>query len=105
MPSVNLFTPAWNGTISITATAAAAITTALTTATGCNTVRIKNVSATNVAFVALGTAAVAATTTGGLPIGIGETVGVTRDANTQLFASAIVAADTAVVYFTVGDGE
>ena len=105
MPSVNLFTPAWNGTVAIAATAGASKLVALTTATGCASVRIKNVSATNVVFVALGTAAVVATVSGGMPIGIGETVGVTRDPNIQVAAAAICGADVATVYFTVGDGE
>ena len=102
--AINLFTPAWNGTVNVIATSGGSLRATLTTGAG-NSVRIKNVSGTNVAYVALGTAAVVATTTGGLPIGIGETVGVTRNPNSDVAAAAIVGADTATVYFTVGEGE
>ena len=104
MPSVNLFSPAWNGTVVVVATSGAAKSTTITTSPGCNQLRIKNVSATNVAFVAIGTAAVVATVSGGMPIGLGETVGVTRDPNSMTTISAIVAADTATIYCTPGDG-
>ena len=101
--SINLFTPAWNGTVTVNATNGGSVRGTLTGAGP--TVRIKNVSATNVAFVAIGTAAITATTTGGLPIGLGETVGVTRSPATDVACAAITAADIATVYFTVGDGE
>ena len=102
--SINLFTPAWNGTVSVAATSGASLRVTLTTAAG-QSVRIKNVSGTNTVYVALGTAAVTATTTGGFPVGIGETVGVSRNPFTDVAAAAITAADVATVYFTVGEGE
>ena len=97
-----LFSP--GKTVNIVATAGASISVALATGSG-KSVRIKNVSATNVAFVAVGTAAVTASVTASMPIGLGETVGITRAPDTQLYVAAIVGSDTATVYFTIGDGE
>jgi len=104
---VNLFTPGYTTTVAINTTAGGALNATLSGAGP--TVRIKNVSATNVAFVAIGTAAVAATvptsgTAGGFPIGLGETVGVTRNPSTDTTISAIAAADVATIYATTGDG-
>ena len=104
---VNLFTPGYTATVAINATSGAAISATFASGAG-PSVRIKNVSATNTVFVAIGTAAVAATvpttgTAGGFPIGIGETVGVTRGI-TDTTISAITGADVATVYATTGDG-
>ena len=100
MGNVNLFTP--GPTINVAATASS-LRTALPTGSF-RTVRIKNVSATNIAFVALGDATIVATTTASMPIGLGETVGITRSAG-QTHAAAICSTDVATVYFTIGDGE
>ena len=105
---VNLFTPGYTATVAINATSGAAISATLATGAG-DTVRIKNTSATNTVFVAIGTASVAATvpttgTAGGFPIGIGETVGVTRNPFTDTTISAITGSDIGTVYATIGSG-
>jgi hypothetical protein len=43
-------------------------------------------------------------TAGGFPIGIGETVGVTRNPYVDSTISVITGADVATVYATTGDG-
>ncbi len=104
---VNLFTPGYTATVAVNATSGASLQATLT-GDG-PTVRIKNVSATNTAFVAIGTAGVRATvpstgTAGGFPIGIGETVGVTRNPALDTTISVITGADVGTVYATTGDG-
>jgi hypothetical protein len=94
--------------VAINATSGASLQATFATGDG-PTVRIKNVSATNTAFVAIGTAGVRATvpttgTAGGFPIGIGETVGVTRNPYVDSTISVITGADVATVYATTGDG-
>ena len=103
---VNLFTPGYTATVAINSTAGAAINATLTGAGP--TVRIRNVSATNTVFVAIGTAAIAATipttgTAGSFPIGIGETVGLTRNPSVDTTIS-VINSDVATVYATTGDG-
>lgn len=106
MAGMNLFTPQTKATVSITSgvsTARVALNQGFAT-----TVRIKNVDASNVAFVEFGTVAVVATvpsgsTTGSLPIGPGETVGVSVGP-TVTHVAAICTAGTPIVYFTPGYG-
>ena len=103
---VNLFTPGYTATVAVNSTSGAAINATLTGAGP--TVRIRNVSATNTVFIAIGTAAIAATipttgTAGSFPIGIGETVGLTRNPATDTTIS-VINADVATVYATTGDG-
>ncbi len=105
---VNLFTPGYSSTVAINATSGASIQATFSTGDG-PTVRIKNTSATNTIFVAIGTAGVRATvpttgTAGSFPVGIGETVGVTRNPSVDSTISAIAGADIGTIYATTGDG-
>jgi ABC-type Fe3+ transport system substrate-binding protein len=106
MSGVNLFTPRTQGTVSITS----AVTTANVALTmgGGNQVRVKNIDATNIAYVNFGASTVAATvpsgsTGGSIPIGAGETAGFTVP-NGTTHAAAICTAGTPIVYFTPGQG-
>ena len=71
-------------------------------------VRVKNVDATNIAYVEFGNSAVTASvpsgsTGGSVPIGAGETAGFSLGAG-QNNAAAICTAGTPLVFFTPGDG-
>jgi hypothetical protein len=107
MSGTNLFTPKAQGTTSITS----AVTTAsvvLTKPAAATTIRIKNIDTTNVAYVNFGDSTVVATvpagaTPGSMPIGPGETAGVTVPEGTT-HAAAICTAGTPIVYFTPGNG-
>ncbi len=107
MSGIQLFTPKAQGTVSITS----AVTTArvaLSMPVSTTTIRIKNIDATNVAFVNFGDVTVVATlpsgaTPGSMPIGPGETVGVGIPPGTTNVA-AICSAGTPIVYFTPGNG-
>jgi hypothetical protein len=106
MPGDNLFTPNTTGTVSITS----AVTTANVALVpkGAKAVRIKNIDATNIAYVEFGTSSVAATvpsgaTPGSMPIGAGETVGLSLGSGIT-HAAAICTAGTPIVFFTPGNG-
>jgi hypothetical protein len=106
MSGINLFTPKTVGTVAITC----AVTTARVALVplGANAVRVKNVDATNIAFIAFGDVTVVATvpngaTPGSVPIGAGETAGFSIPTGTTHVA-AICGAGTPLVYFTPGQG-
>ena len=107
MPGDNLFTPNTAGTVSITSGTVSA-RVALITAGNVNAVRVKNVDATNIAYISFGNATVTATVpsgsvAGAVPIGAGETAGFSLGAG-QTYASAICTAGTPLVFFTPGNG-
>ena len=106
MPGDNLFTPEVQATVSITC----AVTTANVSlgAKPSRAVRVKNVDATNIAYVNFGSSSVTATvpsgsTGGSVPIGAGETAGFSLGPG-QTYAAAICTAGTPLVFFTPGDG-
>lgn len=106
MATTNLFTPCTQGTVSITC----AVTTANVALVphSCTQVRIKNIDATNIAYVNFGISTVVATipngsTGGSIPIGPGETAGFTISP-TVTHAAAICSAGTPLVFFTPGAG-
>lgn len=104
--SSTLFTPKTQGTVSITCSTSTA-NVALVPLGG-NQVRIKNIDATNIAYVNFGISTVTASlpngaTPGSMPIGAGETAGVSIPIGTT-HAAAISSAGTPVVYFTPGNG-
>lgn len=107
MSGTNLFTPETQATVTITsATSTARV--ALTIKANATSLRIKNIDATNVAYVNFGDVAVVATlpsggTGGSMPIGAGETVGISIPPGTT-HAASICSAGTPVVYFTPGNG-
>lgn len=105
MASNTLFTPNPNGTVSITTSGANQRVSLGIPTTNLLPfqVRIKNVDSTNVAFVEFGTSTVVASTSTSMPVGPGETVGITLGP-TQTFAAAIGGAGTPIVYFTPGQG-
>lgn len=100
MSGDNLFTPKPAGTVNIAATSSSARVSLARL--GCRQVRIKNLDATAAAFVNFGDVTVTVATTTGMPIGAGETVGITL-AEDWTYAAAICAT-TATVYFTPGNG-
>lgn len=106
MPNNNLFTPNPTGTVSLTCgLASARVALALGQA---QQIRIKNIDTTNTAYVEFGGSTVAATVPNGaakgsMPIGPGETVGVTVPIGTG-FAAGICTAGTPTLYFTPGYG-
>ena len=106
MPGDNLFTPNTNGTVSITSgTVSARVALVID---GANAVRVKNVDASNIAYVSFGSATVTAivpsgSVAGAVPIGAGETAGFSLGAG-QTYASAICTAGTPLVFFTPGNG-
>lgn len=107
MAGMNLFTPNPTKTLAYPATTSTA-TAALPVTDPSRTLRIKNTDATNVAFINFGDANVTAviptgTTPGGMPIGPGETIGITRS-STWTHMAIIAAAGTPTVYATPGDG-
>jgi hypothetical protein len=108
-----LFSPNISQTVSITAgTVAAAVALVVTGRGTAFSLRIKNIDASNVVYVSYGTssAAAAAAATipsgangGALPIGAGETAGITIPASAT-HVGAISSAGSPVVYFTPGEG-
>jgi hypothetical protein len=110
MAANTLFQPNDQSTVSISTTTVSQ-TVALVVNTGSRTsfsLRIKNIDASNVAYVRFGAASIAATvpsggTGGSMPIGAGETVGITIPGNTTNVA-AVTSTGTATVYFTPGEG-
>lgn len=107
MAGMNLFTPCPALTLAYASTTSTA-TAALPTVETSRTLRIKNADTTNVAFINFGAASVTATiptgtTPGSMPIGPGETIGITRSASWTHMA-VIAAAGTPTVYVTPGDG-
>ncbi len=106
MPNNNLFAPNPTGTVGIT-TSAASQRVALQKGQA-QQVRIKNIDATNMVYVEFGDASVVAvipngSTKGSLPIGPGETVGITIGVNVT-HAAAIAGGGTPIVYFSPGYG-
>jgi hypothetical protein len=107
MSGTNLFTPKAQGTTSITS----AVTTArvlLTKPSSAMQIRVKNIDATNIAYVNFGDSTVVATvpsgaTPGSMPIGAGETAGFTVPEGTT-HAASICTAGTPIVFFTPGNG-
>ena len=100
MSGDNLFTPKPAGTVNIVATGSSA--RILLNRLACRQLRIKNISAADVAFVNFGDVTVTAATTTGMPIGAGETVGITL-AEDWTYAAAVTGG-TSTVYFTPGNG-
>ena len=101
MPGDNLFTPNTEATVSITcgvSTASVALNPK-----GAKAVRVKNIDATNIAYVNFGDSTVVATTTHSVPIGAGETAGFSLG-SAQTYAAAICTAGTPIVFFTPGNG-
>ena len=110
MAANTLFEPQNQATVSITC----AVTTArvaLPSLTGpltTRSLRIKNVDATNIAYINWGDSTVTATvpngaTPGSMPIGAGETVGISIPPTVTNIA-AICTAGTPLVFFTPGYG-
>jgi len=103
------FTPDLQKTVSITS----AVTTArvqmiASPGTIPRTVRVKNVDATNVAFVNFGDATVTATvpsggSAGSFPVGPGESILLSLGVG-ALYAASICSAGTPIVYFSPGEG-
>lgn len=106
-----LFTPHSQQTVSITcgtASASVALVVTGSTSTLPRALRVKNIDATNIAYVNFGVAGVVATVPSGsvggsVPIGAGETAGFSIGVAVTNVA-AICTAGTPVVYFTVGEG-
>lgn len=103
----DLFTPKQTGTVSITC----AVTTARVAllGLGANQVRVKNVDATNIAYINFGDVTVTATlpsgaTPGSMPVGPGETCGFSISPSAVTHVAAICSAGTPIVYFTPGNG-
>lgn len=107
MSGINLFTPETQATVTITS----AVTTArvaLTIKANATTIRVKNIDATNVAYVNFGDMTVTATvpsgaTGGSVPIGPGDIAGFSLPPGTT-HAAAICTAGTPIVFFTPGNG-
>lgn len=103
---IELFTPKTVGTVSITSGVASA-RVALVPSNAFQ-VRVKNIDAAEVAFIAFGDVTVVAVvpngaTPGSVPIGPGETSGFSIPPGTTHVAS-ICTAGTPIVYFTPGNG-
>ena len=106
MPAAQPFSPNTQATVSITS----AVTTANVALVPkhATTVRIKNVDATNTAFVAFGISTIVATvpsgaTGGSFPVGPGESI-ILSIGDLVTHAAAICGAGTPIVYFTPGNG-
>lgn len=104
---LNPFTPMAAGTVSIT-NAVTSARVALGTKYF-NQVRIKNLDATNIAYVAFGDVTVVATvpagaTGGSFPVGPNESIIVSLAPNTT-HAASICSAGTPIVMFTPGNGQ
>ncbi len=103
MSGNNLFTPKAAGTVTVAATTSSGSTRVALSMSGCHQLRIKNIDTTNVAFINFGGASVTAALATGMPIGAGETVGITVPEE-WTHAAAITASSTATVYLTPGNG-
>jgi hypothetical protein len=106
MSGFNVFTPKAAGTVSITS----AVTTAavsLSKPLASTAVRVKNIDATNIAYVNFGISTVTATvpagaTPGSMPIGPTESI-VVGVAEGVTHVAAICSAGTPIVHFTPGN--
>jgi len=108
MANVNLFTPRSTGTTSVTCSSAASSRVAMGQADTQHQVAVYNSDVSNMAFVEFGTSTVTAVvpngaTPGSMPVGPGQTRGVTISPSVT-HAAAICTGGTPVVYFTPGDG-
>lgn len=107
MSGINLFTPETQATVTITSGTSTG-RVALTVKANATSVRVKNIDATNIAYVNFGDSTVTATlpsgaTGGSVPIGAGETAGFSLPPGTT-HAASICSAGTPVVFFTPGNG-
>jgi len=107
MSGINLFTPNPTLTLAYASTVTTSTAALPTTATG-HQLRLRNTDSANTAFVNFGNSAVTATipsgtTPGSMPIGPGETIGITRSTDWTHMA-IIAAAGTPTVYVTPGRG-
>lgn len=105
MSSNHPFTPKTVGTVGITNSTSSANVALVPL--GANQVRVKNIDATNSAFVAFGASGVAATvpngaTPGSFPVGPGESI-IVSISPAVTHAASIAAAGTPIVYFTSGN--
>jgi len=109
MSGINLFAGKVQGTTSITAAVGNSNNRVLLSKpASAKVIRVMNSDATNVAFINFGDSTVQATvpvgaTPGSMPIGPGETAGLSVPENTT-HAAAICIAGTPIVYFTPGWG-
>ena len=99
MSGDNLFTPKPAGTVFITS--AGTSVSASLNRLGCRQVRIKNLDDTDLAYVNFGDSTVAASAASSMPIGVGETVGITL---AEAWTHAAVISTGAIVAFTPGNG-
>lgn len=107
MSGIILFTPNPTKTLAYASTVATA-TAALPVTANLGQLRIKNTDTTNIAFINFGDSNVTATiptgtTPGSMPVGPGETIGITRSADWTHMA-VIAGAGTPTVYVTPGRG-
>lgn len=108
MANTALFTPAPTKTLAFASTTSSATAALPTTGAITRTFRIKNTDSTNVVFVDFGISTITAAiptgaTPGGMPIGPGETIGISPP-STWTHMAVIAAAGTPTVYVTPGDG-
>jgi hypothetical protein len=108
MSGFNLFTPKAQGTTSIAVTAASQ-RVLLSKPAASMQIRIKNISSTDVVYVNFGDVTVVATipvgaTPGSMPIGAGETAGVTVPEGVTYVAAIAGVAGPTTVFFTPGNG-
>lgn len=110
MSEAVLFQPLSTATVSITSATGSANVALPVKAMNAFSLRIKNIDATNIAYVEFGGSTVTASvpngaTPGSMPIGPGETVGVSLSGlQGDIYAASICTAGTPVVYFTPGHG-
>ncbi len=107
MSGINLFTPNPTLTLAYASTTSTSTAALPTTAIG-HQLRIKNTDSVNTAFINFGLSTVTATipsgtTPGSMPIGPGETIGISRSADWTHMA-VIAVAGTPTVYVTPGRG-
>lgn len=107
MSGITLFSPNPTKTLAYASTTSTA-TAALPATSTDGTLRLKNTDAVNIAFVNFGDSTVTATipvttTPGSMPIGPGETIGITRS-SAWTHMAIIAAAGTPTVYVTPGRG-
>ena len=109
MAANTLFSPNPQQTVSITCSTVSQRVALVATGVGTATsLRIKNVDASNVAYVNIGDSTVTATvpnggTGGSMPIGAGETVGISLNKLVTNVA-AICTSGTPLLFFTPGEG-
>ncbi len=106
MSGINLFAPKAQGTV-IATSATSTASVALTKPASANQIRVKNIDSTNIVYINFGNSTVVATiptagVPGSMPVGPGETVGVTVPEGTTHVAT--ISLGTPVVYFTPGNG-